>query len=89
MPDDSREALSAPGPFALLRFSQEDVPTHVFRETLTAITCTREPSEVDRHHEVFDILAVTALHPGPASAAVIEGLMTGPGRASPPPGRPE
>lgn len=77
VPDDIHQALSAPGPFALLRFTQPDVPTHVFRETLTAITCTREPSEVDRHHEVFDTLAVAALLPDPDSAAVIRDLLDG------------
>ncbi|MGH3193847.1 MAG: helix-turn-helix domain-containing protein [Streptosporangiaceae bacterium] len=84
VPDDTHQVLSAPGPFALLRFAQPDVPTHVFRETLTAITCTREPSEVDRHHEVFDTLAVAALAPAPDSRALIQELLAGlPG------GRPE
>jgi transcriptional regulator with XRE-family HTH domain len=77
VPDDTHQVLSAPGPFALLRFAQPDVPTHVFRETLTAITCTREPSEVDRHHEVFDTLAVAALLPAPDSTALLQDLLAG------------
>ncbi len=74
VPDNVGSALSAPGPFTLLRFDHQDVPTVVLMESMTTIRSSTQPGEVDHYQVIFDRLAIEALQPR-ASVELLDQLI--------------
>lgn len=63
VPDSAAAAVDAPGPFEVLRFSPGEIPPVVLREEMTFISSDERQSEVDKHTELFNRLAMQALAP--------------------------
>src|SRR6266568_347312 len=64
VPDDCAAAAVAPGPFSLLRYDHQDVPTVVLTEAMTTLKSSTAPGEVDHTMLAFGRLMIDALHPG-------------------------
>jgi len=63
VPYDATAALAAPGPFSLLRYDHQDVPTMVLTEAMTTLRSSTAVGEVDHTQLAFDRLTIEALHP--------------------------
>ncbi len=74
VPHACTAALTAPGPFSLLRYDHQDVPTVVLTEAMTTLRSSTAAAEVDYTTLAFDRLAIEALDP-PRSLALLDELI--------------